>query len=90
MLILRIDFENNCAEFVISLECYDENSVFEVGNEFSDICNTVILPKDGLDGKSLYVRLELKDSEYNIKEITYSFLNFLLGLTHRFKRNSIL
>ncbi len=84
--ILTIEFSGKSSDMEISCDIYDEKSVYETVDAFNDYCWIAVTKKDN---DILNVHLEPKDSEIDVKEATYSFLNFLLGLTHRTMRETL-
>ena len=75
---MKIEFKDNIAIFEIDFNLYDYPSIIEAAKEFTEVCWVSI--RGAGDGMSLYVRMEPKDKEDDIKEAVYSFFNYILGI----------
>ncbi len=78
MIDMEINFNDNVAEFELNFNYYDFPSIIEAAKEFTEYCWLSI--KGSEDYNSLYIRIEPKDKSQNVKEATYSFLNYILGI----------
>lgn len=75
---MEIEFKNNAAEFELNFNFYDFPSIIEAAKEFTEYCWFSMKGAD--DNNSLFIRIEPKDKNQDVKEAVYSFFNYILGI----------
>lgn len=77
---MEIQWEEEYAIIHMDFEYYDYPSLVEAAKEFTDSCFVGI--KGAEDKQSIFIRLEIKESDGNLRDIVFSYLNYVLGIVH--------